>query len=603
MIKLTKNRNIGRIKKVLIMIFLFSFIFMGIASVSPGNMQNNEDIRENLLISPLTAEVHSKISIVGDTALDDFCDGNGTDGSSWANAHVIKDYEIDMGGSDNSIDIRDTTLYLIIKNCIVTNSDGSGIYLDNCTNVKITGCNSSFNSYYGIYLRDSHDCIFTGNNFSNNDDFGFYFDNSNYTTILGNNISHNDEAGIYLEESSNNTLSGNNVSNNSVEGIFLYYFCDNNTISENNISNNSGEGIYLYNLCVNNTISGNNVSYNDNGIYLGVGSKDTSILGNDLSFNADCGISLSEGDNTSIFGNNVSFNQNGINIGGKSQSCQIWMNFISNNSNYQGSESTLNSHWDNSTVGNYWGDYQDRYPDASAIGNIWDTNYTIYGFSNNNDTKPLVNVDPIIDLLPSNNVKYLLGETGHLISWTITDTYYMNPEYYIYHDDFLVEEGNWVSGDSVSLNVDGLDVGTYSFRIVVYDGTAWGKNENTIEVEVEVIPKPVIITISQTISTENITVEWSEVVGVDSYNVYINGTLTYPTDNLTQNIWLNESGTYLITVTAINGAEESEHSDAITIIVLIDDSNNNLFWYLFGGGWLLVAGFIGIAFVKVKMKK
>ena len=72
---------------------------------------------------------------------------------------------------------------------------------------------------------------------------------------------------------------------------------------------------------------------------------------------------------------------------------------------------------------------------------------------------------------------------------------------------------------------------------------------------------------------------------------------------MTQNSWLNESGTYLITVTAINGAEESVHSDAITIIVLIDDSNNNLFWYFFGGGWLLVAGFIGIAFVKVKMKK
>ena len=78
MIKLTKNRNIGRKKKVLIMIFLFSFTFMGIAPVSPGNMQKTEKIGENLLILPLTAEVHSEISIIGDTALDDFCSATGS---------------------------------------------------------------------------------------------------------------------------------------------------------------------------------------------------------------------------------------------------------------------------------------------------------------------------------------------------------------------------------------------------------------------------------------------------------------------------------------------------------------------------------------------
>lgn len=602
MIKLTKNRNIGRKKKVLILIFLFSLIFMGINPVSPGNIQKTEKIGENLLISPLTAEVHSEISIIGDTALDDFCDGNGTDGSSWANAHVIKDYVIDAGASGSAIEISDVTLYLIIQNCTVTNSGSggidAGIKLQNCMNVRITGCNSS-NNNLGFYLYESSNNSLLGNNVSNND-YGIRLSVCSNNFISGNNVSYNSWSGIYLEQSSNNTLSGNNVSKITNFGIILNTNCDNNTIWGNNASYNV-YGIYIEESD-NNFISENYASYNDYGIYLYYNCDNNTLSGNDASYNELNGIWL-ETDcyyNT-ISGNNVSYNHRGLYFEENIEDNTIWMNYISNNSHYQvEADISLNS-WDNGTLGNYWGDFLERYPDATSSNGIWwDWEYEVNpGY---NDTRPLVHPG-FPEISSSANVDYMIGDEGNEISWTISDSTILDPTYWIYLDDVEIQTDSWGSGSIISHDVDGLSSGTYNYKLICNDGTAWGWNESQIVVNVAAIPKPVIITTSQTISTENITVEWSEVVGVDSYNVYVNGTLTNSTGTLEQNIWLNETGTYSITVTAINGAEESEHSDAITIIVLLDDSNSSVFWYLFTGGWLLVAGFIGIAFVKVKMKK
>ena len=72
---------------------------IGLNPVFLGNMPPTEKIRGNLLVSPVAAEVHSPISINGDAELTAFCAGNDTDGLSWATAHMIKDYEINAGGS------------------------------------------------------------------------------------------------------------------------------------------------------------------------------------------------------------------------------------------------------------------------------------------------------------------------------------------------------------------------------------------------------------------------------------------------------------------------------------------------------------------------
>ncbi|MHA1719553.1 MAG: hypothetical protein ACTSWX_05095 [Promethearchaeota archaeon] len=244
------------------------------------------------------------------------------------------------------------------------------------------------------------------------------------------------------------------------------------------------------------------------------------------------------------------------------------MNYISNNSDYQGSNSASSNDWDNGPFGNYWGDYKEHYPGVSAIGNIWDTNYTLSGSIKSNDTKSLVNIDFVLDLEPSDDLIYTLGETGHSISWIIIDTYYWNPEYYIYFDDVLVKTGDWTFGDSISLIVDGLDIGDHSYRIIVYDATSWGYNKNTIEVKIGVIPAtPTFFIANQTINSTNITLQWNSVDFADSYNIYVNGSSIGSATNTEYFLTFNGTGEFIIKLSAQNEFGESILSTSITIVV------------------------------------
>jgi hypothetical protein len=62
-------------------------------------------------------------------------------------------------------------------------------------------------------------------------------------------------------------------------------------------------------------------------------------------------------------------------------------NFINNTQ--QVSSQNLTNAWDDGSMGNYWSDYQTKYPTATPVGNIWDTPYVID--ANNTDHYPLVN--------------------------------------------------------------------------------------------------------------------------------------------------------------------------------------------------------------------
>ncbi|MHA1729288.1 MAG: hypothetical protein ACTSWY_11225, partial [Promethearchaeota archaeon] len=95
------------------------------------------------------------------------------------------------------------------------------------------------------------------------------------------------------------------------------------------------------------------------------------------------------------------------------------------------------------------------------------------------------------------------------------------------------------------------------------------ESEHSDPLIITVVLTPTITTSSQTIYTEEIIVAWSEVVGVDSYNVYVNGTFNASTSSLQQIINLDESGIYSITVTGVFGGEESEQSNPIIVTVLL----------------------------------
>lgn len=74
---------------------------------------------------------------------------------------------------------------------------------------------------------------------------------------------------------------------------------------------------------------------------------------------------------------------------------EIWHNNIigNNGGNVQAYDDAGNNYWDNGSVGNYWDDYEDRYPSATNDGTVWDTPYEINGTGLAEDEYP--QVDPV----------------------------------------------------------------------------------------------------------------------------------------------------------------------------------------------------------------
>nr|MDO8110235.1 hypothetical protein [Candidatus Sigynarchaeota archaeon] len=113
------------------------------------------------------------------------------------------------------------------------------------------------------------------------------------------------------------------------------------------------------------------------------------------------------------------------------------------------------------------------------------------GFVQDDVNVTVTNIPPTIT--SSGNLNYLYGSSGHMISWTITDTSIATATCALYKDN--ISQGtptNWSSGIPIPpVNVDGLMVGTHNYTIIAWDGYG-GEVSNTIWVSVYNIP-PVIV--------------------------------------------------------------------------------------------------------------
>lgn len=199
--------------------------------------------------------------------------------------------------------------------------------------------------------------------------FGIYLETI-FNRITDNNISNNYDMGIALFYSSGNTIIGNTILNTLNDGIYLYR-SNYNTIEDNTILNNLGDGICLYESN-RNTIKDNIISNNGDGIRLGLKnggySAYNTITGNNITSNKENGILLYEYTDINIIYHN---------------------NFINNTQN---AYNEGNNTWDDGEYGNYWSDYEERYPDAKPKilkPWMWNTPYEIEG-GNNMDNNPLI---------------------------------------------------------------------------------------------------------------------------------------------------------------------------------------------------------------------
>ncbi len=226
---------------------------------------------------------------------------------------------------------------IIKNNTISYNRDTAGILIGRRNNSIY--CNNIVSNVEGIHIFDTYGYdgeanIICSNNISRNGR-GIYLETGKYNEIYSNNISDNSYAGLDLWDANNNNIYGNIISSNTENGFYIWN-SRGNKIYSNEISG-SKKGLTMWISCGSNTIYSNIISNNEEGIY---------IYDRDYPSN-----------------NNLIYHND----------------FIENAANNAYDECT--NQWFNASLeeGNYYDDYEEKYPDATEINGIWDIPYAITG--------------------------------------------------------------------------------------------------------------------------------------------------------------------------------------------------------------------------------
>ncbi len=215
----------------------------------------------------------------------------------------------------------------------------------------------------------------------------------NCTNFLINNtdISHT-AIGIEIQFSSNISISNCNIYNISFCAIGTGYGSNHMSISDCNIYNSSVAGIAIGDSS-NNSISNCNVYSN---YWFGISltrSADNNLISNcNISNSSGIGLFLIDSSYNTIYHNNFIGNTQNANDNGENT-------------------------WDDGEYGNYWDDYEERYPNAHKKWwkGIWDTPYEIPG-GDSKDRYPLIKQWP--NSSPISMPKYkAFNFNFNLLSW------------------------------------------------------------------------------------------------------------------------------------------------------------------------------------------
>ena len=189
--------------------------------------------------------------------------GNGTEMAPY----VIANWRIIGPFTQPCIEIRDTSAFFIVQDCIISNGENIGaIRLETLQNGvlmnntiydseygigcdQINNVNISYNHCYdvvdaGISISNSEDILISDNVVNNNDRWGIILHNSNRSSVIGNFAYQNLWDGIRLYSGFFCLIQNNTCVNNDYYGIILYY-SEENTITQNNCSFNK-----MYGICI-----------------------------------------------------------------------------------------------------------------------------------------------------------------------------------------------------------------------------------------------------------------------------------------------------------------------------------------------------------------
>jgi parallel beta-helix repeat protein len=280
--------------------------------------------------------------------------------------------------------------YSKIQDAIFNASDGDSIFIFNGIYNETLIINKSLKIIGES--KDNTIINFDGNNTNEIDLILISKDNCIIDGIKIYNPKKNKNVRGIVIESSNNTIINNTVANID-KGILITtenaVNVNSNLIISNNLSNNN-YGLNVRYSDLNNITDNIFYSNKEYGIYL-LGSNDNILSDNNFTEN-NYGIRIKGSTKNELYNNSIFYNDKGLYFCCGARNNLVFNNNFMGNNEYNGKDAIGNK-WDNGIVGNYWDDYQEKYPDSEITNGIWSIPYNITG-GNYLDNFPLVN--PII---------------------------------------------------------------------------------------------------------------------------------------------------------------------------------------------------------------
>jgi len=413
-----------RLKKIIVILSILVILLFPLFFLNEGlkakllvenSFEDAENDKTNLKTTGFWDLTGTPIYIDGNSDWDTivtepWCTGAGT----WNDPYIIENVIIDGENSGSCIEIRNSDVFYIIRNCTLSNSgsssDDAGIFVYRTDNGQLLNNTCNSNNNYGIYLDDCRNHTIYKNRLNNNHLTGIRLLNS-----IDNNISRNvanfnlNFRGIELYQSDDNLVLENIANGNYWSGIDFYDSADN--IVKDNIALDNQFGIYIMNSD-NNKIWKNTFKDNTEEGILVAGSDYANIFQNVIN-NSNIGLSFHPGQNCTILSNKISFCDYGIHIYDGNYNdfsensifnntlglyfergignTDFYKNYFKGNTIHAIDNST-NNNWDNGVIGNYWDNYTGTDTNDDGRG---DTPYNIPGTAGSIDHFPIFG-DPFI---------------------------------------------------------------------------------------------------------------------------------------------------------------------------------------------------------------
>lgn len=189
--------------------------------------------------------------------------------------------------------------------------------------------------------------------------------NSTNITVKDLNLTHSGH-GVLFAYTNNSRIE--NVTGCHGKHSFLLYHSNNNMVIDNIACNNIYDGFRIW-------YSNNNILMNNTSDWNGFGacldsSEDNTLISNSFCNSSQWGILSRDSNDNVIYLNNVVNSTQGNVL--SAESSDIWNSAEKLAYSYEGRKYT-------GYLGNHWGDYKSKYPDAGEVGStgVWDTPYGI----------------------------------------------------------------------------------------------------------------------------------------------------------------------------------------------------------------------------------